>query len=51
MQQHGVRRLFLLQPDGALMGLVSMDDLLLSLAEQLSALAQALRGFETGEQA
>jgi CBS domain-containing protein len=43
MQQHGVRRLFLLQPDGALMGLVSMDDLLLSLAEQLSALAQALR--------
>lgn len=43
MQQHGVRRLFLLQPDGALMGLVSMDDLLLNMAEQLSALAQGLR--------
>lgn len=43
MQQHGVRRLFLLQPDGALMGLVSLDDLLLNLAEQFSALAQSLR--------
>ena len=43
MTQHGVRRLFVTEADGRLMGLVSLDDLLIHLADKLGGLAQALR--------
>jgi CBS domain-containing protein len=43
MNQHGVRRLFITEAHGRLMGLVSLDDLLVHLANELSGLAQALR--------
>lgn len=43
MTQHGVRRLFVTEADGRLMGLVSLDDLLVHLADELGGLAQALR--------
>lgn len=43
MNQNGVRRLFITEPNGRLMGLLSIDDLLTTLAEELSGLAQALR--------
>jgi CBS domain-containing protein len=43
MNQHGVRRLFITEPDGRLMGLLSIDDLLVTLADELSGLSQALR--------
>jgi CBS domain-containing protein len=43
MTQHGVRRLFITEADGRLMGVLSLDDLLVHLAEELSGLAQALR--------
>jgi len=43
MNQHGVRRLFITEPNGRLMGLLSMDDLLVTLADELSGLSQALR--------
>ena len=43
MNQHGVRRLFITEPNGRLMGLVSMDDLLATLADELNGLSQALR--------
>ena len=43
MNQHGVRRLFITEPNGRLMGLLSIDDLLVTLADELSGLSQALR--------
>jgi CBS domain-containing protein len=43
MNQHGVRRLFITEPNGRLMGLLSIDDLLATLADELSGLSQALR--------
>lgn len=43
MVQHGVRRIFITEPNGRLMGLLSIDDLLAHLADELSALSQALR--------
>lgn len=43
MTQHGVRRIFITEPNGRLMGLLSIDDLLVTLAEELSGLAQGLR--------
>lgn len=42
MTQHGVRRLFITDDEGRLMGLVSLDDLLIHIADELSGLAQAL---------
>ncbi len=43
MQRAGVRRIFVTGTDGSVLGLVSMDDLLQSVAGDLDALAQALR--------
>ena len=43
MTQHGVRRIFITEPNGRLMGLLSIDDLLVTLAEELGGLAQGLR--------
>ena len=43
MNQHGVRRIFITEPNGRLMGLVSIDDLLATLADELGGLSQALR--------
>jgi CBS domain-containing protein len=43
MNQHGVRRIFVTEPNGRLVGLLSLDDVLAQLAQELSGLAQALR--------
>lgn len=43
MNQHGVRRIFITEPNGRLMGLLSLDDVLAQLAQELGGLAQALR--------
>jgi CBS domain-containing protein len=43
MHHHGVRRVFVTAPDGRLMGLLSLDDLLTALADDLSGLSEALR--------
>jgi signal-transduction protein with cAMP-binding, CBS, and nucleotidyltransferase domain len=43
MHQHGVRRVLVTEPDGRLMGLLSLDDLLTTLADDLSGLSEALR--------
>ena len=43
MNQHGVRRIFVTEPNGRLMGLLSLDDVLAQLAEEIGGLAQALR--------
>jgi CBS domain-containing protein len=43
MQHAGVRRIFVTDTHGAVLGMVSMDDLLQSVAGELDALAQALR--------
>ena len=43
MNQHGVRRIFVTEPNGRLMGLLSLDDVLTQLAQELGGLAQALR--------
>lgn len=43
MNQHGVRRIFITEPNGRLMGLLSIDDLLATLADELNGLALALR--------
>ena len=43
MNQYGVRRVFITAPNGRLMGLLSIDDLLATLADELSGLSQALR--------
>jgi signal-transduction protein with cAMP-binding, CBS, and nucleotidyltransferase domain len=43
MQSHAVRRLFVHDDDGGLIGLVSFDDVLRACADRLSALADVLR--------
>lgn len=43
MLKHGVRRLFVAKADGSLIGLISLDDLLEAIADQLSDLARTLR--------
>jgi CBS domain-containing protein len=43
MHHHGVRRVFVTEPDGRLMGLLSLDDLLATLADDLNGLSEALR--------
>jgi signal-transduction protein with cAMP-binding, CBS, and nucleotidyltransferase domain len=43
MNQHGVRRIFVTEPNGGLMGLLSLDDVLAQLVQELSGLSQALR--------
>jgi Mg/Co/Ni transporter MgtE len=43
MQKHGVRRIFVTEPNGRLMGLLSIDDILSTLADELGGLSQALR--------
>jgi CBS domain-containing protein len=43
MHHHGVRRVFVTAPDGRLMGLLSLDDLLATLADDLNGLSEALR--------
>lgn len=43
MHHHGVRRVLVTEPDGRLMGLLSLDDLLATLADDLSGLSEALR--------
>lgn len=43
MHQHGVRRLFVTEDDGRLMGLLSIDDLLFTIADALHGLSEALR--------
>ncbi len=43
MHHHGVRRVFVTKPDGRLMGLLSLDDLLATLADDLSGLSEDLR--------
>jgi CBS domain-containing protein len=42
MRHHGVRRLPIVDDDGALVGLVSLDDLYVLFAGELSATAQAV---------
>jgi CBS domain-containing protein len=43
MQQHGVRRLLVVDEEGRQVGIVSMDDLMEALALQMNSLARALR--------
>lgn len=43
MQKHGVRRIFVTEANGRLMGLLSIDDILSTLADELGGLSQALR--------
>ncbi|MBP8149118.1 MAG: CBS domain-containing protein [Limnohabitans sp.] len=43
MHQHGVRRLFVTEANGRLMGLLSVDDLLVTIADELNGLSEALR--------
>jgi CBS domain-containing protein len=43
MHKHGVRRLFITEPSGRLMGLLSIDDLLITIADELGGLSEALR--------
>ena len=43
MQQHGVRRLLVVDAAGQLAGIVSIDDLISALASQLDTLASAIR--------
>jgi CBS domain-containing protein len=43
MRSSGVRRLVVVDANGHLLGVVAMDDLIPVLAEELSALAQAIR--------
>lgn len=44
MDKAGVRRLLVVDPDGGVVGIVSSDDLLRAVAEQLGTLARALGG-------
>lgn len=43
MLQHGVRRLFVANADGSLSGLISIDDLIEAIAEELGDLSRTLR--------
>jgi CBS domain-containing protein len=43
MEQAGVRRLLVVDPDGGVVGLLSFDDLLAAVSEELEALARTLR--------
>jgi CBS domain-containing protein len=43
MLQHGVRRLFVANADGSLCGLISLDDLIKVIAQELSDLSRTLR--------
>jgi CBS domain-containing protein len=43
MHHHGVRRVFVTEPDIRLMGLLSLDDLLATLADDLGGLSEVLR--------
>ena len=43
MHQHGVRRVFVTEPSGRLMGLLSIDDLLVNIADELNGLSEAMR--------
>ena len=43
MEKGGVRRLLVVDPDGGVIGLVSADDLLEALSDDLQSLARALR--------
>jgi CBS domain-containing protein len=43
MLKHGVRRLFVANADGSLTGLISMDDLIEAMADELGDLARTLR--------
>lgn len=43
MEQGGVRRLLVVDDDGGVIGIVSMDDLLAAVAEELEGLVRALR--------
>jgi CBS domain-containing protein len=43
MEQYGVRRLFVARDDGSLLGLISMDDLIEAIADELGDLARTLR--------
>ena len=44
MEKAGVRRLLVVDPDGGVVGIVSSDDLLRAVAEQLGMLSRALGG-------
>lgn len=43
MLKHGVRRLFVANADGSLSGLISMDDLVEAMADELAGVARTLR--------
>lgn len=43
MEQGAVRRLLVVDPDGGVVGIVSADDLLCAISEELEGLARALR--------
>jgi len=43
MREMGVRRVPVIEDDGAVCGLISMDDLLVLISEQLAELAQVIR--------
>jgi len=49
MRSGGVRRLVVVNANGHLLGIVAMDDLIPILAEELSALAQAIRAEQRRE--
>jgi CBS domain-containing protein len=51
MQEGGVRRLLVVDDDGGVIGLVSADDLLAAMAEDLEVLSRALRSGITREKA
>ena len=42
MREHGLRRLLLTEPDGSLAGVVSLDDIVVHLAEELTEVARLL---------
>ncbi|WP_427914977.1 CBS domain-containing protein [Ramlibacter sp. MMS24-I3-19] len=44
MEKAGVRRLLVVQEDGAVVGLVAADDLLAAISQELAGLARALHG-------
>jgi len=49
LQSGGVRRLLVMGPDNAVVGLVSLDDLVGAVADQLDALADSLRSGRSRE--